>query len=527
MERSGSKLDGHFLHSQMLINVLLRMKPSERDRQDLIDLLKEEFKFNSATSKLVDEFGRNRKPEKSIWWYTRAPFVYQVLNRALRVQNVHVIFLFRILIRDIFEQLCIYQCRNSITAYRGQMMSQRELNEWCHWKGKLISMNSFLSTSQKLDIVLEKFLNNNKSTESNDLVPVLFEINANPQVLCSSTDKNRPFAHVAHLSEYREEAEVLFMVGSIFLLNKISHNQQVGNMRVTKITLTLCSDEGTIHKRLHDHMADEHQRREADFLSLGDVLRKMGKLDLAERYYNRSLKELPLHDPLRARLYHQLGIIAGAKCETETSLEWYRKSLWIKMQTPGYGYVSIGNTYNSIGNVYLKVGDYDQALDLFNQAVLLFKQANDEDHLKMATFYNNIGIVYDNKHQYSLALSFYQKSFDIRRIHFPDGSADLAGSYNNIGSVYYSLGNYDLSLKHYHKSLAMKKDFLPGEHSSIASTYVNIGLVYEDEKQLEQSLKYLNKGLNIYTTCFEPNHPYVVQTAEHVRRVSDTLCGQK
>ena len=96
-EQSSTGLNGQFLHAQLLIDVLLRMKPNETDRQELIALLKKTYKGNDAQLLYVFEFEQEYRPSKAIWWYTRETFMYNMLNKALRVQNVDLLFLLDII----------------------------------------------------------------------------------------------------------------------------------------------------------------------------------------------------------------------------------------------------------------------------------------------------------------------------------------------------------------------------------------------------------------------------------------------
>ena len=110
--------------------------------------------------------------------------------------------------------------------------------------------------------------------------------------------------------------------------------------------MTLCSDHDNDLKQLYDHMKNEYDREETNLLSLGDVVRNMGKFDLAEKYYRRWLSELPSNDPSLGDLYQRLGMVADAKGEYDTSLEWYQKSLEMKMRTHSSDHVSIGITHS-------------------------------------------------------------------------------------------------------------------------------------------------------------------------------------
>ena len=54
LDRSSTELNGEFLHSQLLIDVLIRMKPSQQDKNELLTLLKKEYKTKGLFKK--DEY---------------------------------------------------------------------------------------------------------------------------------------------------------------------------------------------------------------------------------------------------------------------------------------------------------------------------------------------------------------------------------------------------------------------------------------------------------------------------------------
>ncbi|CAM4959035.1 unnamed protein product [Rotaria socialis] len=480
-----------------------------------------------------------------------------MMNKALRVRNTEVMFLFRTVIRDIYEQLLAYQCQKRVTVYRGQVLSIVEYKKLEKSCGSIISLNSFLSTSLNR-IIAEGFVQRNMHLcASGDYVAVIFEIEADPAVVCMKNDKTKknrlPFAQIDELSYYGEgESEVLFMLGSIFRLNEIiSHDQSSSSSSSSSLLLsadpttsiiirmTLCSDDDDNDlKQLYDHhLKNEYDRKETNLLSLGDVLRNMGKFDLAEKYYCRWLSELPSNDPSLGVLYQRLGMVANAKGEHNTSLEWLNcrglncrgstvgaqlsGALLSGHQTRPSDYANIGITHNNIGNVHRNKGDRGRALESYNRAVSLFKQAHDESHPHLASFYNNIGTIYQKEKKYFEALEFYEKSLAIDNKHLPPDHPDLGTSYNNIGTVHRGLGHYDLALDHCNRSLKIRLKSLPAQHPSIAMTYENIGLVYEDKVELKQALTYMKKAQTIYEVALPFNHPYVVKIKNDVKRVED------
>jgi len=513
-DQSTTGLNGDFIHSLLLIDVLIRMKSIESDKQHLIQLCKKEYRTNNKQLVLVHEFEKYYRADKALWWYTRNSFLYRMLNKALRVQNIDLLFLLRFVISDIYQQLKQYQCESSICVFRGQVISIDELNTLRQSIHNFISINSFFSTSTNPDKALG-FLNSSKITS--DLCRVLFVIDADPQVV-----KSKAFADISSLSAFSNECEVLFMIGSIFRLIKI---EEIKNEKIITIHMELCGDDEHDLKELFDHMKKEYGggNEEVNLHSFGQVLYRMGKYDLAEKIYHRLLAELPSNDPSLGDLYWVLGSVTHDKAAYDSSLEWFQKSLVIHKQKGSSNYRRIGNLYNWIGNVYRGKHELDRALENYQKAIELYRNANDEDHPNMTDFYNNIANVYDEQKKYTEALDFYKKSLAIRKQHLPPNHPDIAASHNNIGNVYSNLNKYDLSMEHYQQSLEMNLKSLPGDHPNIAMNYGNIALIHEEKREWKQALEQFEKALNIFQHAFSSQHPNVLQVKANIQRVSSNL----
>ena len=122
------------------------------------------------------------------------------------------------------------------------------------------------------------------------------------------------------------------MIGSIFRLIEIRQDHE---KQIWIIKMKLCSDDQHDLKILFDHMKEEYGGgdNEVNLHSFGDVLHRMGKYNLAEKMYRRLLDELPSDDPAVGDLYWVLGSLNNDKGEYESSLQWFDKSLKMKMQT--------------------------------------------------------------------------------------------------------------------------------------------------------------------------------------------------
>ncbi len=510
-DRSTIELNSNFMHSLLLIDVLLQMNPIKTNKQELVELCKKEYEGNKTQLDILREFDENYSAENALWWYTRDSFLYKMLNKALQVQNIDLLFLFRFFIRDIHQELERNKYQSPICVYRAQVLSNGELNNLRKSIGAFIFINSFFSATTIRHQALE-FL---KTTDiSSDLCRVLFEIYADPHVI-----KTKPFADISSYGEFVNKSEILLMIGSIFRLGNIHRN----NDQIWVIRLTLCGDNKHGLRTLAEYMKEAYGDGEVTLLNFGQILRRMGKLDLAEKFYRRLLSELLPDDALLSCLYYSLGLVLRDKKDFDSSLQYLDKSLQIKLKISPHDYRSLCDCSNVIGTVHRKEGHYDIALSWYKKGIELLEQDKDPDHLRMAHFYNNTAIVYEKQKKFEEALDFNKKALIIREQYLPPNHPDIGLSHNNIGNVHYLLRQYDLALEHFNRSLNIKLKSLPPDHPNVAQNYRNIGLVYEDEGELNQALKYFQKAATIYHKSLSSHHPDVVKIEEDIKRVSSKL----
>ncbi|CAF3017410.1 unnamed protein product [Rotaria sp. Silwood2] len=318
--KSTTGVNGQFVFSQVLIDCILRLKSTQTDKTELINYCKTEYDGNQIELSNIHEFQQDYSPSKVLRWYTRESFFYKTLNAALRTQNIHIIFLFRSFISDLHQQLQHYQAKHSLRVYRSQVMSSDELETLKRSLGQFISINSFFSTSTDYWKSLS-FLD--FSDTSDDLERILFEIDADPKIVTT-----KPFADISKYSEFSDEAEVLFMIGSIFRLKSINRDKN----NVCIIQMTLCSDDEHDLKQVLMYMKQQTEGGETNLRTLGKVLCQMGKFDLAEKYFKRLLKELPSNHPLLSNLYEDLGQLASQTGNYDKSVQWHKKSLALKKE---------------------------------------------------------------------------------------------------------------------------------------------------------------------------------------------------
>jgi hypothetical protein len=78
---------------------------------------------------------------RALWWYLRESFLYRLLNKALRTQDIHLLFIFRFFIRDIQQQLKQLQSADLKFVYRVQLMTIEEFDNLQKSVGLSTSLN--------------------------------------------------------------------------------------------------------------------------------------------------------------------------------------------------------------------------------------------------------------------------------------------------------------------------------------------------------------------------------------------------
>ena len=309
--QSTNELNVKFIFFQVFLECLSKLKTNDEDKNELFQKLKDLYKDSEDEIENIDDFQSNYASAKALWWYTKECFFYPTLNAVLRRGDIHWIYLYRSYIFDIQQQLKLNQIEEIVKVYRGQKMSKRELNSLQKSVNQFISINSFFSTSSNRSQAIQ-FLNPEENFEI-----VLFEIEANPNV-----GKMKPFADISKLSYFTHEEEILFSIGSIFHLKRISYDD---TKQFWTIEMNLASNDDNDLKDVLDYMKKKIGHKQIDLRTFANILSDMKKFDLAEQYLERMLKQLEPDDHLHIDLYENLGKIALQLGQTSKADEWFSK----------------------------------------------------------------------------------------------------------------------------------------------------------------------------------------------------------
>jgi len=138
-------------------------------------------------------------------------FLFRFINKALRTEDVDVLYQFRFYIMDLSEQLELKFLKlketqkDILRLYRGLKLSLDEVANFQKSIGNLISTNGYLSTSSEYSVA---FGFATKAAKREGVARALFEY----QVDLSAVQKI-VIADIREYSAFPEEAEVLVDIG--------------------------------------------------------------------------------------------------------------------------------------------------------------------------------------------------------------------------------------------------------------------------------------------------------------------------
>ena len=510
-----NRLEPSFMYTTLFKRILLDMEHTDDERKAIVKFCRTHYADQPTELALVEEFNRDYRPNRAIWWYTRQGFTYQLLNRALRLLESDIIVDMGFFIHDLHrqleqlhrEQFSTHHDQPS-TLYRGQAVSNDDFNKLKKNQGGLLAFKSFLSTSTLRSVSLD-FARQDSFREN--MVGILFVMTVDPNI------PSAIFAHIKKHSYYENEGEILFSMHTVFRIDDMS---RLGE-RLFEVRLTLASDDDPELRGLTDRM-EKDIGDGTGWQKLGRMLLDAGRMNKAEELYLVLLQKNP-GERDEALYCHCLGLIKHQQGDYKEALGYYERAISIKEKILSPIDFELAASYSSIASLYFPMGEYSQALSYYHKCIAIQEKTLPVNHPDLATSYNNIGSVYDNMGEYSQALSYCNKSLAIREKTLPVNHPSLAASYNNIGGVYDNMGEYSQALSYYNKCLVILEKTLPANHPHLATSYNNIGMVYDNMGDYSQALSYYNKCIAIQEKTLPANHPLLATSYNNIGLVYDNM----
>ena len=512
-----SKLESSFMYTQLFKGILLDKKLSQETTDDLITFCRGVKSDVPSELKLIDKFQRDYRPTRAIWWYTRECFIYEMLNRSLRLLEGDTIVEMGFFICDLHRQIeQLHQKQlpklrgQPFVVYRGQGLSTVDFQKLRKSQGGLMSFNSFLSTSKKRHVSLDYAHSASSKTST---VGVLFVMTVDPAVIST------PFASIDKVSYFGSEGEVLFSMHAVF---RIGHVQTIGTHdRLFEVHLTATSDDDEELRKL-THQINYEIIGFTKEERLGQLLIKIGQLDKAEELFVKMLDSTE-YVGAAARLYDQLGCIQFQRGDYEQALSFYEKAHEIRRRTLKANHQHMAQSFDHIARVYDAMGKHSVALTYLTKAldIRVAWRGIPRFNLEIAQTQHNIGLIHSKMGEYAAAVPFLQQAHETFIAGLPDNHPHVASSCSSISAVYHSMGQYSEARSFAERALNIRQNTLPANHPDLASAYNNLGLVYDKTGEYDKALPLYEKALDIYRVALSDEHPHVIRCCTSIGSIHE------
>ncbi|CAF2920616.1 unnamed protein product, partial [Rotaria sp. Silwood2] len=427
------------------------------------------FKPNENKLKDVKEFYERYNKDQAIFWYTRDSFLFRLLNEACRTEDIDKIYVFRYYIRDLYQQLSILHKdyvqylkqneTNVITLYRGQKISNEELQELQNNIGKSYSTNTFLSTTTNIEVaymfagididpvpnspeenVLGKLQSRKKEHLDNSYDQSLSEEKSCAMRPKPSTDSvvlpydsvastqsdirckcksvmfsyiininilTKPYADISKESNHEIEDEVLLSMGTIFRCESVEYLINGDFWHVKMIMIDDDNDNDVDHDSKRQILNDIQQK--PILLMLGKfVLETSHNSDKAERYYRMFLESEIMSPWDKCEAYVALGLMCKNKGQYEIAIEYFEtiidicKIHSIENEHMNREYMTL--SYVNIAEIYT-ITDFQKAIKTLNTIIELHLYSP----IELAKVYNMLGDIYRTRTTLcKIALKYYR-----------------------------------------------------------------------------------------------------------------------
>ena len=429
----------------------------------------------------INDFEDNYNSSQAIQWYTRPIFVYKLINKALRTDDIKQLYIFRFFLSDICLNLRQLQERTPLEShpklYRGTRLPCYDLMEIFHKCGHLISLNGFLSTSKNIEVAhmfagTHEAKNVQRQNDTEIMRSVLFEIEIDYNV----AKEDLPIcADITDLSHIQEEEEILFDFATVFEVCSVTTDSEEeeywsDTTALWRIQLKT-TDRG--NKLVHDYI--ELNRLETaesnNIIVFGQLLADMGLYNYSRRHFRYLLNN-----------YSQSQL-------EELNLD------------KGLILFHIGRSYELLCKIPEAENYSKQALNLQMNSQSPTSRKN------LARILNNMGSLFQSRNMLKEALKYYGRAMKLLKYKTTTQNIVRAQILNNIGNVYQVKHMNKRALKYYFRALAIQEEILPAGHQHIARCLNNISNVYKDRNDLERSMLFKTRAQNMRQMILRPDHP--------------------
>ncbi|CAF1614671.1 unnamed protein product [Adineta ricciae] len=499
----------------LFLRALIEIAPPSNNKEKFVHECKLFYKNNESVLKVIDEFNETYEAEHAVWWYTRAGFLYRLLNQALRQQYQDAVVLLHFFIVDLYNVLHrLYEQQIDDTAekeimYRGQLMNKTELKILTDNTNYAMLINSFLSATFNRQVAM--IFAGAKSTTLDDPVQsVLFEISVQH---VDTWGKEKVFANIQNMSFNQDESEILFTPGVTLVQREVLYSEEEKAWIVhidmhplnTALRLTIDQQLMVLELELHILIIENEgkisQNPDINFTNtINQYIVPMVKRitneshDLSNRFVFRILRNelrqffyIPSDHTIRSTLHGCLGTICRDKKDFSGAIEHYLKVI------DGSDNRKFSYQVN-LAFVYKLQGNFEQAWIICKDLI----RSAQEDTNNEVKVYEEVAfgsIRPTGLEPYDIPAEDVRNCEDF--IDYTVQNADCELYWIEIKQAYLLAGNFynesEFVLRCFKKALAIVEKYAPTCHNELSECYQRLAEEYHRIPDIQLAIDYYKK----------------------------------
>ncbi|CAF1069924.1 unnamed protein product [Rotaria sordida] len=519
------------MYKQILLNTDQCFEDSNA-KSELITLCQKQYPTSYAND--IQRFEHDYQSNIAIQWYTEDSFVYRLINRALRTQDLECLYVLRFYIRDLSRFLsedwkiwrdCL-ELGYFVHLYRGQVVSHSRRCELEQNQGKIVSTNGYWSMSRREQIA-KIFASIGQTPEELNGESILFDIevdlNASEQVL----------ADISRFSKNPNEEEVLFDLDATFQIESVIEEQENQipywrvRMKMTNDNGMACIQQSIDQRRLYDSTGFDQMWSVTPninpfdaLLHLNDLFNYLHRFELAVLQVPTS--KIKQDDAALLNYIQAAELILKVGPKQPLELEQQKVLCQATMHlTLSEHLFSLDDrnefvrlSQRALGMVHFKGGNYSYSIKQWTR-IWNENDTTDRFHTMICCFY--LGLTYSKMHQHSKAIDFFQRALtytdDLPPI-FQAQCRMQIGHSIELQAIEISTC-FTTARANYEKALDLYENHItPIDEAALALCYAIIGNCYSFENAwTDDSHKYYLKAIDVYDAVFvvESLSPMFVQ----------------
>ncbi|CAF4821273.1 unnamed protein product [Rotaria sp. Silwood1] len=379
-----TKQQASFLFGQMIKEIASRFKFESSSRDVLIDFCRMNYMNNDGELCIIDEFAKNYRPNKVLWWLTNRCFISKILNRVQRTREIDIIYKFGFLIKQANIQLNrLYEENASLmktisVVYRGKTMPHIEFNHTIKNNcGGFLSFTNFLITTCNKKVAID-FVDR-RLVMHPDMIGIVFEINIDQTLL---NEKN-PFALLKDVDMNKDE--ICFYMSTVFRIESVEQTTYgVMVIWLVKLKQINDNDQQLLHILASTRNPDLHTNQG---YFLGKLLIDMEEYRRAEQVLFGLLEDPNFRSQPRrlVRLHNGLADIYTCKNEYIKALNHYRQALQMSLTYLPSDHPDLAPIYKAIDDNHLNQKNSIPALENYEKEIELLEKDTPQVNFKIIT----------------------------------------------------------------------------------------------------------------------------------------------